>query len=367
MSKIKLPSFNVNLPDLNLPFLKKQKLSIGLDIGSHAVKICEMTDTGKGLQLISLGSALMPADALEDGALQDPEAVATVITNLAKNLKIKGKKVAVSISGYSVIVKKINLAVMSEEELEAHIHAEAEQYIPFDIDDVYIDFQDLKTNTDIEDRTDVMLVAAKKDVVDGYLDMLRSIGLQTVVVDVDAFALENAYGANFDLDENIVLVDIGASKMNINIISRGTSVLARDVVLGSRQLTEQIQNRFDLTFEEAEELKVGKIPAEDKKEELERIFTDTSTQWVTETKRALDFYYSNHPDDPITKIVLSGGGAKIKGLAQFFEQETEVSVELFNPFAMAKSDTNTIDPDYLQYIAPEMALSTGLASRPVEV
>ena len=146
LPKIKLPSFNVNLPDLNLPFLKKQKLSIGLDIGSHAVKICEMTDTGKGLELTSLGSAIMPEDALEDGALQDPDAVAEVITSLVKNLKIKGKKVAISISGYSLIVKKINLAVMTEEELEAHIHAEAEQYIPFDIDDVYIDFQDLKTS-----------------------------------------------------------------------------------------------------------------------------------------------------------------------------------------------------------------------------
>lgn len=365
LPKIKLPSFNLNLPGLSLPFLKKQKLSIGLDIGSHAVKICEMADTGKGLQLMSLGSALLPADALEDGALQDPDAVAKTITGLVKNLKIKGKKVAISISGYSVIVKKINLAVMTDEELEAHIQSEAEQYIPFDIDDVYIDFYDLKTNTEDEDRTDVMLVAAKKEVIDGYLDMLRSAGLQTVVVDVDAFALENAYDANFDLEENIALVDIGASKMNINIISHGTSVLARDVVLGSRQLTEQIQNRFDLTFEEAEALKLGKTPAEDKKQELERIFTDTCAQWITEIKRALDFYYSNHPDEPIAKLVLSGGGAKIKGLTRFFEQETGISVDLFNPFT--KADSGVIDPDYLQYIAPEMALSAGLASRPVEV
>lgn len=363
--KLKLPSLNLNFPDLSLPFLKRQQLSIGLDIGSHAVKICEMADTGKGLQLISLGSALLPADALEDGALQDPEAVAKTITGLIKNLKIKGKKVAISISGYSVIVKKINLAVMTDEELEAHILSEAEQYIPFDIDDVYIDFYDLKTNTEDEDRTDVMLVAAKKEVIDGYLDMLRSAGLQTVVVDVDAFALENAYDVNFDLNENIALVDIGASKMNINIISHGTSVLARDVVLGSRQLTEQIQNRFDLTFEEAEALKLGKTPAEDKKQALEEIFTDTCTQWITEIKRALDFYYSNHQDEPIAKLVLSGGGAKIKGLAQFFEQETGISVELFNPFTKANRDV--IDPDYLQYIAPEMALSAGLASRPVEV
>lgn len=350
-----------------MPFLKQQALSIGLDIGSHSVKMCELADSGKGLKLTRLGSATLPPDALEDGALQDPEAVATAVKALVKNLKLKGKKVAISISGYSVIVKKINLAVMTDEELEKHIESEAEQYIPFDIDDVYLDFQDLKTNTEEEDRTDVMLVAAKKEVIDGYLDMLREAGLQTVVVDVDAFALENAYEANFGLDENVALVDIGASKMNINIISGGTSVLARDVVLGSRQVTEQIQNQFDLTYEEAEALKVGRTPAEDKQEELEKIFVNTCTQWVAEIKRALDFYYSSHSDKPIHKLILSGGGAKVKGLTDFFKQEIEIPVEIFNPFANMDAETSPIDPEYLQHIGPEMALSTGLATRPVTV
>ena len=358
---------NIKLPSLQLPFIKKQALSVGLDIGSHSVKICELTETGNGLKLTNLGSATLPPDALEDGALQDPEAVAKVITSLVKNLKLKGKKVAISISGYSVIVKKINLAVMTDEELEKHIESEAEQYIPFDIDDVYIDFQDLKTNTEEEDRTDVMLVAAKKEVIDGYLDMLREAGLQTVVVDVDAFALENAFEANFGLHENVALIDIGASKMNINIISNGTSVLARDVVLGSRQLTEQIQNHFDLTYEEAEALKIGQVSAEDKQDDLEKIFADTCTQWVTEIKRALDFYNSSHPDQSISKLILSGGGAKVKGLTEYFERETDIPVEIFNPFAKAEADNSSIDLSYLQNMAPEMALSAGLATRPVTV
>ena len=365
MAKLTLP--NVKLPALHIPSFGKQKLSIGLDIGSHAVKICEMTDTGKGFQLLSFGSAILPPEAMEDGALQDPEAVAKVISALIKNLKIKGKKVAISISGYSVIVKKINLAVMSEEELEDHIQSEAEQYIPFDIDDVYLDFQDLKTNTEEEDRTDVMLVAAKKDVVDGYLDMLKNAGLQTVVVDVDAFALENAYGANFGTEGNVALIDIGASKMNINIVSQGTSILARDVVLGSRQLTEQIQNHFSLDFEEAESIKVGQTAAGDRQEELEGIFASACGQWITEIKRALDFYYSNHPEEKIDKIVLSGGGAKINGLDQFFHNETGIPVQIFNPFINAETDPTKIDPLYLKFMAPEMALSAGLATRPVEV
>jgi type IV pilus assembly protein PilM len=364
MGLLRLPKLKI--PPLNLPFQKRQKLALGLDIGSHGVKICEMMESAGGLQLISLGSALLPPDSLEDGALQDPEAVAQTISALVNNLKIKGKKVAISISGYSVIVKKINLAVMSDDELARHIQSEAEQYIPFDIDDVYLDYEDLKTSTENEQRTDIMLVAAKKEVVDGYLHMLQSAGLKPVVVDVDAFALENAYEANFGLGQNVTLVDIGASKMNINIISQGTSTLARDVVLGSRQLTEQIQNHFDLGFEEAEALKVGQAAAGDKKGEIERIFESTCGQWINEVKRAVDFYYSNYPDEKMAKIMLSGGGSRVKGLPELFQKELEITTEIFNPFTKATISKN-IDPEYLQYIAPEMTLAAGLATRPVEL
>lgn len=364
MGKLSLPKLKI--PNLNLSFQKKQQLSLGLDIGSHGVKICEMTESSSGLQLVSLGSALLPPDTLEDGALQDPDAVAQTIASLVNNLKIKGKKVAISISGYSVIVKKINLPIMSDDELAKHIQSEAEQYIPFDIDDVYLDYEDLKTSSEAEQRTDVMLVAAKKDVVDGYLNMLQSAGLKPVVVDVDAFALENAYEANFGLSENVTLVDIGASKMNINIISQGTSTLARDVVLGSRQITEQIQNQFDLSFEEAESLKVGQIEAGDKRRELARIFENTCNQWVNEVKRAVDFYFSNYPGEKLSRIILSGGGSRVKGLTELFQKEIEIPTEVFNPFAKA-AISKSIDPAYLKYVAPEMTLAAGLATRPVEL
>ena len=254
---------------------------------------------------------------------------------------------------------------MGEQELVEHIQAEAEQYIPFDLADVYLDFQDLKTNSEEEDRTDVMLVAAKKEVVDGYLKMLQTVGLKTVLVDVDAFALENSYEINFGHEGNVVLVDIGSSKMNINIVSHGSSLFARDVVLGSSQLTDQIQKRFDCDFDEAEALKIGAIPAEDKQDELQEIFVSTITSWVMEIQKAIDFYSSNFPDAPLTKIVISGGGAKVSGLEQFFSEEMGLPVEVFNPFAKTEVNTDKIDPEYLKNIAPEMAISMGLATRPV--
>ncbi len=346
-------------------FLSKQKYAVGIDIGSHAVKICEFGGAGKGLKLQSLGSALLPAGAVEDGELRDAEAVSEVIKNLINNLKIKSKKVAISISGYSVIMKKINLAVMTEEELEHHIQSEAEQYIPFDLSDVFIDFQDLHTNEEGEERTDVMLVAAKKDVVNSYIDMLHTIGLKVVVVDVDAFALENSYEHNMGHEENVILVDIGSSKMNINIIAEGASVFARDVFLGSKQLTEQIQSRFEISFEEAEDLKICAQDPGDRLSQMEEVFGNTCTQWVLEIKKALDFYNSNYPDEPIDRMVLSGGGAHLTGLTRYFEDESQLTVEVFDPFVAAKIDEKMIDTSYVAFMGPEMAISTGLATRKV--
>ena len=349
---------------MKLPFFSSEQLVVGVDIGSHAVKVCQLKRTDKAYSVVSIGSAILPEGAVDDGTLNEPEVVGAAIEDLFKNLKINSKKVGFSISGYSVIVKKINLAVMDEDKLEEHIMSEAEQYIPFDIDDVYLDFQDLKTGTDEIERTDVMLVAAKKDIVDDYLEMLENIGLQTTIVDVDGFALENTYEYNAPKSENVALVDIGASKMSINIISGGMSVVARDIVVGSRQLTEHIQNQFDLDFDEAEALKLGHVTDEDKQQEIEEIFSTVCTQWVLEIKKAIDLYHSNYPDDPLVRLVLSGGGSKVIGLADFLNKETGLIVELFNPFANMTSNKRKVDQEYLKSVGPEMAIASGIAIRP---
>lgn len=349
---------------MNFPFVSSSDLVVGLDIGSHAVKVCQLKKTAKGHAITTLGSTVLPEGAVEDGAINEPEIVSKAIDALFKNLKIKNKKVGFSISGYSVIVKKVNLAVMDDDELEEHIMAEAEQYIPFDIDDVYLDFQDLKTNTGDTDRTDVMLVAAKKDVVDGYLEMLEEIGLNPVIVDIDGFALENTYEYSCPKTENIALIDIGASKMNINILSQGVSVVARDIIVGSRQLTEQIQDLLDIEYDEAEAIKLGAADAGEQQEDIEEIFSTVCTQWVLEVKKAVDLYHSNHPDQPLSKLILSGGGAKVAGLADYLSRETELQVELFNPFTTMTSNQKKIDPDYLNSIGPEMAIAAGIALRP---
>jgi type IV pilus assembly protein PilM len=357
----------IKLPQLKLLSSKKEQFPVGLDIGSHSIKICQVAKSGDDFKLLSLGSSKLPEGAVEDGILQEPEEVANIINSLFKNLKLKEKRVAISISGYSVIVKKINLAVMEETALDEYIQTEVGQYIPFDIEDVFLDYQDLHTNTEEYDRTDIMLVAAKKEVVEGYLSMLQSAGLKVVIVDIGGFALENIYDTNYSLNENVVLVDIGATKMSINIVSQGISVLARDVVVGSRQLTDQIQNRFGITIEEAEGLKMGYEPVEEKQKDLDEIYANTCTQWALELKKAIDLYYTNNPDMALNKIILSGGGSRIQGLDQFFAEEIGLQVEPLNPFAKIKTDSKNIDQTYLNYIGPEMAIALGLAIRPSEL
>jgi type IV pilus assembly protein PilM len=348
---------------------KKEKFVVGIDIGSHAVKICQIQKSGKdGYQLVALGSAAISPGAVEDGVLQDAEDVGTAIAELCKNLKIrKNERVGLSISGYSVIVKKINIEMESEDELAERLNEEAEQYIPFDINEVYLDFQVLKAGEDEFDRSEVMLVAAKKEVIDGYRSMLEAQKLVPTLVDVDGFALENIWTTVSGGHKNVCLIDIGASKMNINIIADGASVLARDVVMGSDDLSREIANTLDLDYEEAEQIKTGRIEAQEEyKEELHDIFIQICTRWVLEVKKAIDLYSNNNPKKPLSALVLSGGGSKVRGLRGYLASETGLEVVAFNPFEGMKVNEKKIDLEYLEAVAPEMSIAAGLAIRPAE-
>lgn len=346
-----------------IQLFKNENLITGIDIGSHAIKVCNLQRVGKDFKIIAIGSAILPAGVVEDGVLQEPDEVGKILSNLLNNLKVKNKKIGISISGYSVIVKKINLEEMSDEALAEYIKAEAEQYVPFDLDDVYIDFQKLPSQKLNTERCEVMLVAAKKEVVNDYLDMLSQLKLDTVLVDVDGFALENIWETTSEIAENVALVDIGASKMNINIISEGVSVLARDVAVGSGQLTEQIVNSLGIDYEQAEKLKLGIESAVEQRETIEKIFNKTCTQWVLEIKKAIDLYLANNPDKPLSSIVLSGGGSKVNGLRDYIYRETGLNVIAFNPFSRMLYDQKLLDKQYLDSVAPEMAIATGIAIR----
>ncbi len=360
-----------------MPVLKKNQL-VGLDIGSHAIKVVEIDDSKKGMMLKNFGIIGLPQDAISEGTIKELEIVSAAIKSLYKNLKIKNKNVVTSISGYSVIVKKISLSKRDESELESTIQDEAEQYIPFDIHDVNLDYEVLpqeeleeegkeeEDDKEEEGLMDIMLVAAKKDIVEDYESLLSHAGLNPVVLDVDAFALQNAFEISSEERSGCyAIVNVGAEELGINTIKNGVSIFTRDSSYGGFQINEAIMSKFDVSYEEAEKIKLGGTKVDDDTAALEEIFTSVVSGWVDEVKRALDFLATTYPDETIEKIFLSGGSCRIPGLKKYLEIETDIPVVELNPFANLQINEKVFDPKYLSYMGPQAAVAVGLALRSI--
>jgi type IV pilus assembly protein PilM len=357
-----------------MPIAKKNQL-VGLDIGSHAIKLVEIDNSKRGLILKNFGIIGLPHDAIVEGSIKEMEIVATAIKNLYKNLKVKNKSVVTSISGYSVIVKKITIEKRKEAELEGSIQDEAEQYIPFDINDVNLDYEILSDLAELEEKSDkegkgfmdVMLVAAKKDIVEDYVSLLHLTGLSPAILDVDAFALQNAFEISQEGASGcFALVNVGAEELGINAIKDGVSIFTRDSSYGGYQINEAIMSKLEVPYDEAEKIKLGgmKIDSKDRGE-LEEIFTSVVSGWVNEIKRALDFLATTYPDETIEKIFVSGGSCRIPGFQKYLELETDISVEELNPFANLQINERIFDPKYLSYMAPQASVAVGLALRSI--
>ncbi|MEW6616184.1 MAG: type IV pilus assembly protein PilM [Thermodesulfobacteriota bacterium] len=339
---------------------------IAIDIGSSSVKLLELQEIKNGYQLKNVGIGFLPPGTIVDGALKDQSAVTNIIKNLVSNLDIKTKNVATSISGHSVIIKNISLPVMSENELEESIKWEAEQYIPFEIDDVNIDFQILGENPEDKTQMNVLLVAAKQDIINDYIKVIKEAGLNAVVMDVDSFALENMFEINYPYNEGevIALVDIGASILNMTILKNGMSVFTRDISIGGNKITAEIQKRKDISYEEAELLKIGGQVKEIDYREIEDVVTEASLSLATEIQRSMDFFWATFADERINKIYLSGGCSKSIELKRLIEDRVaDIPVEVVNPFAGIDFSEKAFDSEYLEYIAPLMAVGVGLALR----
>ncbi|MGD8226478.1 MAG: type IV pilus assembly protein PilM [Desulfobacteraceae bacterium] len=356
---------------------KKNQL-IGLDIGSHSIKLVEIEDSKKGRVLKNFGIIGLPQNAIVEGSIKEMEIVSSAIKNLLKHLRIKNKNVASSISGYSVIVKKISISQRSDAELEATIPDEAEQYIPFDISDVNLDYEVLPSAAgaketekgdkegEKEEIMDIMLVAAKKDIVEDYVSLLQLSNLNPVVLDVDAFALQNAFEISADETSGCyAIVNVGAEELGINAIKEGISIFTRDSSYGGSQITEAIMSKFDVSHEEADRIKLGGVKMDQERAAMEEIFTSVVSGWVQEIKRALDFLGTTYPDESIEKIYVTGGSCRIPGFQKYLEMETDIPVEELNPFASLQISERVFDPKYLGYMAPQAAVAVGLALRSV--
>jgi type IV pilus assembly protein PilM len=266
-----------------------------------------------------------------------------------------------------VIVKKISLPTMTREELEESIRWEAEQYIPFDINEVNLDFQIL-AGGDNEGQMDVLLVAAKKDLIDDYIHVITDAGLQPVVLDVAAFAVENAFGANYDASHNevVALVNVGSQTVNINILSKGAPAFTRDISTGGNAYTEEIQKALSVSWEEAERIKIGGGSREESQDvvpqEVEQAIRGVTDTVIGEISRSLDFFAATAAESRISKVYLSGGGARVSGLDAAFQQKTNLPVERMNPLARV-TPASKLDEEFLKEIGPSLGVGIGLALR----
>ena len=309
----------------------------------------------------------IPAGAIEEGNIQEPDIVADQIRQLFKKFSIKESNVAISIGGYSVIVKKINVQTMEEEELQETINLEAEQYIPFDISDVNLDFQILGENEHNPNQMSVLLVAAKKEMINDYVNLMQMAKLNPCVIDIDAFALQNIYSESYPTtEENVALIDIGASKTSLNILKEEQSVFMRDVSLGCGQINQKIISMTECTPEEAEEIKFSEQTEQVSMDDLREIKSAVVADWCAEIRRALDFFYSTYPEDQIQRIILSGGGGNITEFRELLAVETSAEVQTINPFGDIFIDPDRFDSDYIQHMAPYAAICMGLALRKMD-
>jgi type IV pilus assembly protein PilM len=346
--------------------LGRKKGLVGLDIGSAAVKAVELKTGGKGgaeYQLVNIGVEPLPPEAIVDGAIMDSGAVIDAIQRLFQQQKIKTSDVAVGVSGNAVIVKKISLPQMSAEELSESIHWEAEQYIPFDIQDVAIDYEVIDGGGG--GNMDVLLVACKKDKISDYTSVISQAGKTPSIVDVDVFALQNCYEINYGSDPGrvIALLNVGASVMNINIVKGGTSVFNRDIAVGGNQYTDAIQKDLNLSFDQAESLKRGGRVEGAAVENLPPILQGVSENIALEVQKTFDFFKATSQEDRIDRVFLSGGTSKVHGLRELIAERFDAGVEIMNPFNNVTYNPRDFDPDFIAEVGPSAAIAVGLAVR----
>jgi type IV pilus assembly protein PilM len=336
---------------------------IALDIGSTFIKLVQLKGSNKNYQLVKFGMIPLPPEVIVEGAVMDAGRVVEAIKELLSSQKIKTKEVVISVSGSSVIIKRVSVADMTDEELTESIKWEAEQYIPFSIDDVNVDFQKLGAGA-TAGQADVLLVAVKKDKINDYVNLVKEAGLEPVVMDVDAFALANMYELNYALEEGTTaLLNIGASVMNINILKDGISIFTRDITVGGNRYTEALQRDFGLTYEDAEKVKRGEEFDAADKEQIAGVMSSVTDDIVAETQRSFEFFRSTTGSEKVSRVLVSGGCARIGNFTTVLSERLEIPVEVVDPFKKIKIDPKRFETMVIAESSPLCAVAVGLAIR----
>jgi type IV pilus assembly protein PilM len=355
--------------DLKEIFSGKKSL-VGLDIGSSSIKLAEVISNSKGHYLNRFCEVPLPKGVIIDGILADAPTLSSKIKEIFKLAKCGRKGIVTSLAGNSVIIKKVTLEKMNETELRDLIRDEAGKYLPFEnMDDVNYDFQILGENNYNPNQMDIVIVAAKKEIVNSYLDAIASSGQNIEILDVAPFVLETLYGINYEFDneEIVVLINIGASTTGINVVKGGVSVFTRDFALAGNSITEAIQEKNKVTFEEAEKLKVEGSPegSEGGNLDFKNNILQLAQPICMEIERSIDYFRSTFGGEDIKQILLAGGSARIPNLAKHLSEMLNVKTEVMDPFLKINYNKRNIDVKNLENIKPVAAAAIGLGLRKI--
>lgn len=347
-------------------FAKKKKNLLGIDISSTSVKLLELSKSGSKYKVMAYASEPLPANAVADKNITDIDVVADAIKVAHKRSGTKLKQAAVAVSGSAVITKVITMAKgLSDEEMEGQIHLEADQYIPYPLDEVNLDFEVIGSSERSPELVDVLLAASRRENVDDRILALDTADLEAKIVDVEAYALENAFFLLADqmsqggMGQIVAVADVGATTTTLTVLQDQKIIYTREQAFGGRQLTEEIQRRYGLSYDEANASKIrGGLP-DDYVPEVLQPFREAIAQQVN---RSLQFFFSSSAHSAIDQVILAGGSSAIHGTDDLVEQKIGVPVSLANPFA-SMSLSSGVKPQQLSNDAPALMISCGLALR----
>ncbi len=338
----------------------RKRTSIGLDIGSGFVKVVEVDHSGDQPEVVRVAMRPLLPDAIVEGEIMDYGLVSDTVQGLFQEIGIKNAEVVTAIGGHDVIIKKIEMDRMKESDAREVIRWEAEQHVPFDIKSVELDFQILNPH-DEGLQMEVLLVAAKRELVDNKVGLLQDAGINPSVIDVDAFALHNAFEHNYpDAMQGIIaLVNVGHETTNVNILENGVPILTRDIPFGSRRIREDLQRERGLTAEQAEDV----VQARETVDDLDRFVDSSADEIAVGIERASAFLMTRDDGETLGKIFLSGGGARVPGMVESLGRRMNVETHLVNPFERVPVRSGAAGTISIDEAAPMLLLPLGLALR----
>ena len=337
---------------------------VGVDIGSSSIKVCQVKDARRGTSLVKFAYASLPPQTIVDGQVMDSRTVVSTLQKLFSEHKIRSKDVCLSVSGQNVIIRKITVPKMTSEELSEQIAWEAEQHIPFDIKDVHVDYQVLRTKPD-SSQMDLLLVAAKKDHISAYAQLAKDAKLRPIVVDIDAFSLQNLFESARGVNDQqvVALINVGASLSSLNIVANKISSFTREIANGGNSINDELQRQLGVSFEQAEAYKCGLSPdGVPIPEDVTKIVNQGVDTIAAEIQRSLDFYMATSGDVEIARIYLTGGTASLPTLTDAIHKRAQIPTETWDPVAHLTVDKK-VDGKMLAQHAPQLAIALGLTLR----